>query len=342
MNDDPRKNYCTHAAQFFLAMSAELSSIPGISRAPEEFLWRALAGSVKFILPDNGILFEDTDYKPSMFELQRLPFPLCALEFSADEALYAPETGLHFSGKRIALCFDPHSIAPELQALYFEAAEIQSADELPERCHCIISVYDAPEHGIWSPSMGAVCIDLERDAPVPAGGGFDFKSPGAERASALLRSASNSKPSQHGLPVTYIPFPERARMAGISMQDAIQTVYLDTVDEIRAAWQFMAAANCSNVRETTLRAPAALNAKRAKKGKIPFFDYHILDLDPGTSGARKSHGEPGSHASPRTHLRRGHIRRINPERSVWINATLVNKSLAAGGIADKDYRLHKR
>ncbi|MEI7836952.1 MAG: hypothetical protein WCK05_11170, partial [Planctomycetota bacterium] len=64
------------------------------------------------------------------------------------------------------------------------------------------------------------------------------------------------------------------------------------------------------------------------------FDYHILTIRPNAE-----HGPPGdrggSHASPRTHLRRGHIRRHPTAGRVWVNSTLVNPS--ALGSVNKDY-----
>ena len=43
----------------------------------------------------------------------------------------------------------------------------------------------------------------------------------------------------------------------------------------------------------------------------------------------------GTHASPRTHLRRGHIRRLRWGPKVWVNSCVVNPG-AIGGV-NKDY-----
>ena len=106
-------HYCTHAAQYFQEVALQKAS-NGLDNNYELFLAQYLQESIKFFLPDNGHLFSDHDYKPSMFELQKLPFPACALEFAAGDELYVKESGMFQSTKRIALCFDPHQL-PEIQ-----------------------------------------------------------------------------------------------------------------------------------------------------------------------------------------------------------------------------------
>lgn len=92
--------------------------------------------------------------------------------------------------------------------------------------------------------------------------------------------------------------------------------------------------NCSNVYKEENKPPKFINAKRAAKGKIPFFSYwtvHIRQKEKSIENCG------GTHASPRLHLRRGHIRRLANGVTVWVTHCLVgNKSL---GIVQKDYKL---
>ena len=44
----------------------------------------------------------------------------------------------------------------------------------------------------------------------------------------------------------------------------------------------------------------------------------------------------GTHASPRVHLRRGHIRKIADGRTVWVQACVVGSK---HGMVLKDYKL---
>lgn len=93
--------------------------------------------------------------------------------------------------------------------------------------------------------------------------------------------------------------------------------------------------SCSNVRVRDVEAPAALNKKRAKSGKAPMVTYKVLELvAPATRQERVDQG--GTHASPRLHLRRGHIRRLDAERTVWVQACIVG---SATGAVLKDYQV---
>lgn len=94
------------------------------------------------------------------------------------------------------------------------------------------------------------------------------------------------------------------------------------------------AARCKNV-EKVENKPSALKLKRSKeKGQFPVFSDWTLHIIP----SEKEQGEHtgGSHASPRTHLRRGHIREYRPGLFTWVQDTIVG----AGPIeVRKDYEV---
>jgi len=97
---------------------------------------------------------------------------------------------------------------------------------------------------------------------------------------------------------------------------------------------FLMALNCTNVSRVEHVAPKILNAERKKKGKQPIFSYWTLHL-PNESGSSAELG--GTHASPRLHLRRGHIRQYAPGKHTWVQACVVgSKEL---GMVTKDYRV---
>lgn len=105
----------------------------------------------------------------------------------------------------------------------------------------------------------------------------------------------------------------------------------DVMDEIGATVDFLNALQCSNV--GTERMDPKHGAK--VKGALPFDSYHVLTIRPSATVARDTLG--GSHRSPREHLRRGHIRRLETGAKVWVNATVVNPGV--GGKVRKDYRV---
>lgn len=99
-----------------------------------------------------------------------------------------------------------------------------------------------------------------------------------------------------------------------------------------AVYSFLNALACSNVQIE--RSPAKKGGN--VKGALPFDDYHIL-----TIGNQRASGGTGggSHRSPREHLRRGHIRRLESGSKIWVNATVVNAGV--GGKVTKDYRVQR-
>lgn len=106
---------------------------------------------------------------------------------------------------------------------------------------------------------------------------------------------------------------------------------------LNGALHFMNTLNqCSNVFIKNNTHPAALQKKRLKKGKLPLFEYKTLHVRPrNTDGKSKG---TGTHASPRLHLRRGHIRRYKDGKKIWVQPCMVgNKKL---GVVHKDYVIH--
>lgn len=101
---------------------------------------------------------------------------------------------------------------------------------------------------------------------------------------------------------------------------------------------FLNALACKNVHIEKSPAKATKQGKKVKAA-LPFDDYHFLTVDvPGKAGAR-GEGFGGSHRSPREHLRRGHIRRLE-SGPVWVNACAVNAGI--GSEVRKSYLLRNR
>jgi hypothetical protein len=85
---------------------------------------------------------------------------------------------------------------------------------------------------------------------------------------------------------------------------------------------------------TVVRAPHALNEKRAKSGKVPLLDYRVVDLARRHRIALPSNGSGGG--KKRMHFRRGHWRHYETTK-VWIRWCLVgNPDL---GFIQKHYSL---
>jgi hypothetical protein len=107
----------------------------------------------------------------------------------------------------------------------------------------------------------------------------------------------------------------------------------DFVDEIGALMMFLNALGCSNVRADKIHR----KTPKKLKGALPFDEYNILTIDCPGSGSQSVGDQHGQQRHPREHLRRGHIRKLQDGRRLWINATVVNAG--KGGKISKDYAI---
>lgn len=76
---------------------------------------------------------------------------------------------------------------------------------------------------------------------------------------------------------------------------------------------------------------------RRMRGKRPLFTYKVITI----TGKRKvsNEGKSGTHASPVTHLRRGHWRHYKSGKRAWIEAMMIN---GPDGMVVKDYIVESR
>lgn len=99
--------------------------------------------------------------------------------------------------------------------------------------------------------------------------------------------------------------------------------------------QLLCALDCRNVHIDTVAPPEKLQIKRERAGRLPLLSYKVLTLDADHRAAIGGRAG-GTHASPRVHLRRGHIRRLD-SGPIWVNATVVRGRTP--GFVVKDYRM---
>jgi hypothetical protein len=77
-----------------------------------------------------------------------------------------------------------------------------------------------------------------------------------------------------------------------------------------------------------------INAKRAKKGKPPLYEWRTVAIEPVRP---KAEPQGGTHASPRLHDRRGHFRTMRSGKKVWVKACKVGD--ASRGTVFHDYEV---
>jgi hypothetical protein len=269
-------HYCTQAVEKFSELATLLPARMGIVPDFELLLCDLMHQAVKYALPENAFMFAEQDFKPWMFERQELPHPVCALEFTATRELHAAQSNLAHAAKRIVLCFDPWLLPPEQIARLSRLSDEAFLEGVSRRCLALMVVYEA--NGMWGAAVGVVLIDLDADRPVvlqDVAKESPLRALG-DRANARLKPTR--QPSVHALPATYRTFPSRSALVGQSPADANEALYIDTLDEVRATYQFLAAVNSSQVRTLDVPAPEKLNDKRRRNGRAPFFSYKVLSL----------------------------------------------------------------
>lgn len=101
--------------------------------------------------------------------------------------------------------------------------------------------------------------------------------------------------------------------------------------EVSVLLSFLNALACSNVNIEKI--PARKSGK--KLGALPFDEYHVLSVLRSSGGGGS--GARGDHRSPREHLRRGHIRRLQSGSKIWVNAAVINAG--SSGKIHKQYAL---
>lgn len=100
--------------------------------------------------------------------------------------------------------------------------------------------------------------------------------------------------------------------------------------------ELLEALTCRNVQLVNHQEASPVNAKRVKEGKLPIYETRMLVVDTGVDPGGTVRTDRGTHASPRQHLRRGHIRRV-PGGNIWVNSCVVGDPNK--GVIDKSYRV---
>jgi hypothetical protein len=98
--------------------------------------------------------------------------------------------------------------------------------------------------------------------------------------------------------------------------------------------------NLENVTTETHKAPTALNNARIRRGKQPYYDYKVLVVDNERWDAPTRKSSHSERDGVRSHFRRGHIRRLETGKSVWVRHTIVHGSKE--GFVEKTYSLDSK
>ena len=331
-------NYCAHAIEDMRELEAILRGAAPESARVFRRLIDMLQHSVKFILPNCCDLIDPNELRQAHLDLTRLPFPCVAFE-----APWEKEDGIEQLGefqqtpatKRIALCWQA---SPEYELLPGLNSILEA---FPEGGVFVLPIYWGPEHRRWTVALGGSFVPYENTMQ-------DMKLEESLPASRIAHAATieaglTKSKAKHfrAEPFYLLPeFYEKTLAAyGGNREKAYAQISLESRDEVQTVVQACSVINCANVTTAEVSAPAALNKKRQEKGKQPFFSYKVLQLSDERREAVKG-GAGGNHASPRMHLRRGHLRRLE-SKVVWVRPAMVNAGTSTGAVL-KDYAVQPK
>ena len=331
-------NYCAHAIEDLRELEAILRGAAPESARVFRRLIDMLQHSVKFILPNCCDLIDPNELRQAHLDLTRLPFPCVAFE-----APWEKEDGIEQLGefqqtpatKRIALCWEA---SPEYELLPGLNSILEA---FPEGGVFVLPIYWGPEHRRWTVALGGSFVPYENTMQ-------DVKLEESLPASRIAHAATieaglTISKAKHFRAVPFYLLHEFYVLSlaayGGNREKAYAQIILDSRDEVQAVVQACSVINCANVTTAEISAPAALNKKRQEKGKQPFFSYKVLQLSDERREAGRG-GAGGNHASPRMHLRRGHLRRLE-SKVVWVRPAMVNAGSNTGAVL-KDYAVQPK
>jgi len=341
-DDEPVRalNYSAHALEDLRALESSWQRL-GWSRSVSTLssVIGLLERSVKFILPNGCALIAPGDLREAHAELARLPFPCTAFEvpwasdrFAEHRLGGVPQAE---ANQRIALCWELGAI-PEVTP-----GMDRLLDHFPGGGTAIVSIYRGPATGGWTIGLGGLFCPYEgrllgageqgdwapmsiaaREATIGAGLSDD-------RAKMLRTEPFRLFPEYFAASVEQVYGTEDAAFASI---------ITDTQDESSVQLQVCALLACANVATEEIEPSEKLNKKRRAKGNQPFFSYRVFTLATDRAAHPDRAAQGGTQASPRMHLRRGHLRRLNNGRLIWVRPAVVSAN-SPRGVIDKDYRV---
>lgn len=333
-------NYSTHAIEDLMEMMNVLEGAhPKFAKDKKTHLLvkRLLETGEKFLLPEGGRLI-DYDAGAEGLENLRLPFPIVVIEYPvslSDEGKGSEDTGGgEVSSKRIIIAHD------------FEKANGKKS----------LAVYVLGYIDRWKAwAMGPAILVYEYGSVIEMVS-LDEAPSGSMNKGVRERLVDDMKKRKStkiplfrcqvliGCPRTFDKLREKN---GWSEEKMEQELLWEMTGDLGIIVELANVLNCSNVETVSTFPSEALNKKRKKKGKIPFFSFRVLTIKPGKTVIRNSRGElEERRVSPRQHLRRGHIRRLDSEhykekrgQRIWIQPQLIGD--LGKGVVEKDYRVER-
>lgn len=325
-----------YAAQAVAELNRGAVKFPQLDRKGALLFARLVEGAVHFALPDGGMVFND-DLRGIEGQRLRIPYPEVTVEY------FVPHEAARLDAERPT--YSP-------RRLIF-LTDISREQVIQRR-----SGYERQGAGVLSPVPDAsklegdefilfMCAAQIGEHWMPMTGTWLFPVEGWDEGHLPQFNGGRGVRGEMGI---LMPDYAGDLVSRVGAQTARHHLHIDIEAELRASMEFFEAVSCSNIISQVHEKGASevVNARRARDGKLPIYETKVLAIDPGWLKAHRQSSSSGdievSRASPRQHLRRGHIRRIHQgterQQQVWIPPTVVGD--AARGQINKTYQLGRR
>lgn len=305
------------------------ASLLGEVRVAEAIYW--LRNSIKFLGPRGGEFIERLDAVGSDIDFPRLPYEAICLEYSYGD--WAPNPSLRAATNTAdvqpdhvcAIAFYPTDRTPIGRL----ARNLYGPLLQEEFVVWPISGHRAGRtiEGVFLPNGGWAPLVPVLVTPKPRPSGIVLQFIGQEKRIGMQALYTRADIEMH------VNANARRGVHDLTSEELLHAIANDAGSEARAIVEMCNVLECTNVTTSLLPVPERLNRKRAARGKPPFFSYYVLEIRGDEQTRTPDAG--GTHASPRLHYRRGHVRRLRSGRKTWVRPAMVGDK--SRGMIVKDY-----
>ena len=271
-----------------------------------------------FIMPENGRYSDNPQMGQETLDLFNLPYPVTIAEFSMAADNIRDDFHVFSVPKRISVAFEVNTDV-SIGADIFDNYGLSNLSGWLKDPGAVIWPIDwSPDIGRWGPSYCGMFVSYGQELMSPTD---ESLIPWQELGWSSKKAGCVCSP--------IVPDDPVIRSANLTPAQILS----DTNTEVVSMFELCTVLNCKNIRTEKI-SQQRLNKKRVKKGKPPYFDYHVLRVEK-QGGKHSKSVTKSDRNSPRTHMRRGHIRRLQ-SGAVWVSNSIVNPG---NGFIDKDYLL---
>ena len=276
--------------------------------------------SVHFSVPENGEIFSDGFRGLTGLDV-RLPFPEITIGYHVSREETHPE--LTQVPRRLVVA---SMVRTEDLRARLKNHALPGGIESEHLIH-VAAVSDFDNGRGWVPMAGVYCI---------LSSGWD-----QYEGKVLLNGFHEGRGNAGiaGFPIVYLPDLATGYLRNLHYNEELfwKSLCNDVGAEAAVTMELCEALTCTNVDIATIQSVRpSVNERRTRDGKLPLYDIRTLEIVPRSSGKPEMAAAGYScidRASPRQHLRRGHIRRLDSGRNIWVSACSVGER----GRIDKIY-----